>query len=99
MRSECATGLLATMAGQDQGIIFSRARVEGYRNFCNKLWNAVRFAGMNLEDFDAAELASWRAAVIDRGDVSALATADRWILARALETAIQVGELLASRAW
>ena len=87
---------LATMAGQDQGIIFSRARVEGYRNFCNKLWNAARFAGMNLEDFGAAELASWRAQVIEQGDVGSLAPADRWILARAVETAIQVGELLAS---
>jgi valyl-tRNA synthetase len=49
---------LATMAGQDQGIVFSRARVEGYRNFCNKLWNAARFARMNLEGFGAAELAA-----------------------------------------
>ena len=42
---------LATMAGQDQGITFSRARVEGYRNVCNELWNAARFSGMNLEDW------------------------------------------------
>ena len=88
---------LATMAGQDQGIIFSRARVEGYRNFCNKLWNAARFAGMNLEDFGAGELASWRAQVIERGELAELSPADRWILARAVETAMQVGELLGTQ--
>jgi valyl-tRNA synthetase len=84
---------LSTMAGQDQGIIFSRARVEGYRNFCNKLWNATRFALMNLEDFGAAELAEYRAKVLDSADVSSLAIPDRWILARALETAVTVDEL------
>ncbi len=86
---------LATMAGQDQGIIFSRARVEGYRNFCNKLWNAARFVGMNLEDFDAAALDQFRSEVLAPVKMSSLGGPDRWILARALETAIQVGDLLA----
>ncbi|HEY8380274.1 MAG TPA: class I tRNA ligase family protein, partial [Nannocystis sp.] len=85
---------LATMAGQDQGIIFSRARVEGYRNFCNKLWNAARFALMNLEDFGADELAAYRQAVIEPADVGPLSLADRWILARALEVAVEVDGLL-----
>jgi valyl-tRNA synthetase len=86
---------LATMAGQDQGIVFSRARVEGYRNFCNKLWNAARFARMNLDGFGAAELAGWRERVLQLGDTGGLSIADRWILARALDTAIEVGDLLA----
>jgi valyl-tRNA synthetase len=85
---------LATMAGQDQGIVFSRARVEGYRNFCNKLWNAVRFASMNLDGYEPAQLAEFRRTVLVDGDYGALAVADRWILARAIETAIQVGEHL-----
>jgi valyl-tRNA synthetase len=85
---------LATMAGQDQGIVFSRARVEGYRNFCNKLWNAARFARMNLEDY--SELETYRRDVLEARDVSSLSLADRWILARALETAMQVGEMLAT---
>ena len=84
---------LSTMAGQDQGIVFSRARVEGYRNFCNKLWNAARFALMNLEDFGPAELAAYRAQVIEKADVGPLAIADRWILARALEVAVAVDDL------
>src|SRR5690606_12647565 len=85
---------LSTMAGQGEGIIFSRARVEGYRNFCNKLWNAARFALMNLEDFGPAELKAYRAAVIEPVEVGTLSIADRWILARALETAISVDDLL-----
>ncbi|MDC0719499.1 valine--tRNA ligase [Nannocystis bainbridge] len=84
---------LATMAGQDQGIVFSRQRVEGYRNFSNKLWNAARFAQMNLEDFGPEELAAYRAEVLEAADVGPLAIADRWILARALETAIAVDDL------
>ena len=87
---------LATMAGQDQGIVFSRARVEGYRNFCNKLWNAARFARMNLEGFGADALATYRREVLDGRDVTSLSVADRWILARALDTAIAVGELFAT---
>jgi valyl-tRNA synthetase len=76
---------LCTMAGQESGIVFSRARVEGYRNFCNKLWNAARFASMKLGGLD---LARWRAEVLDTpGGLSRLSIADRWILARALELA------------
>ncbi|MCB9568457.1 MAG: valine--tRNA ligase [Myxococcales bacterium] len=83
---------LATMAGQDQGIIFSRARVEGYRHFCNKLWNASRFVMMNLDeglDRDAFERECLTADGLDR-----LGAADRWILARSVEVAREVGELL-----
>ncbi|RMG94641.1 MAG: valine--tRNA ligase [Deltaproteobacteria bacterium] len=72
---------LATMAGQDAGIIFSRARVEGYRHFCNKLWNAARFVLMNLEGYDPDAFAGRLAA----GDFDDLAAADAWILARALD--------------
>ncbi|MCH9687792.1 MAG: valine--tRNA ligase, partial [Deltaproteobacteria bacterium] len=73
---------LCTMAGQDAGIVFSRARVEGYRNFCNKLWNAARFAHMRLEGL---ELDRWRAEVLEADDgLAKLSIADRWILGRAL---------------
>ena len=38
---------LAAMAAQGRDIKLSTQRVEGYRNFATKLWNATRFAGMN----------------------------------------------------
>lgn len=48
-------------------------KVEASRNFCNKIWNASRFALMNLEDFDPAA-----SALADRQ----LSLHDRWILSR-----------------
>jgi valyl-tRNA synthetase len=83
---------LATMAGQDSGIVFSRARVEGYRHFCNKLWNATRFALMNLEGF---EREPFHAEVIEGGRADELAAWDRHVLKRAVEVADEVGELFA----
>ena len=80
---------LCTMAGQDQGIVFSHARVAGYRNFCNKLWNAARFSLMNLGQ-PAFDLAAFRRDVLAAGKWDALAPADRWILSRAGEV---VGEV------
>ncbi len=45
---------LAAMAAQGRNIRLSEARVEGYRNFGTKLWNAARFCEMNECRFDAA---------------------------------------------
>jgi valyl-tRNA synthetase len=39
---------LAAMAAQGRDIKLATSRVEGYRNFATKLWNAARFAEMNL---------------------------------------------------
>jgi len=47
---------LAAMAAQGRDIKLARSRIEGYRNFATKLWNATRFAEMNgcavVPDFD-----------------------------------------------
>ena len=61
---------LAALASPSREIRFDLARVGGYRNFCNKLWNAARFVTMTLGD--AAPTA---------GAVE-LSVADRWIRAR-----------------
>ncbi len=61
---------LAAFAAQGRDVKMSEKRVEGYRNFINKLWNAARFALMHIDR--RRELPAPRA----------LSLPDRWILAR-----------------
>jgi len=84
---------LCTMAGQELGIVFSTARVEGYRHFCNKLWNAARFVEMNVRGHEG-EHDAFVQRVLVGGDVEDLAIADRWMLSRAVEVAAEVGTRL-----
>ncbi len=60
----------ASLATHGRDIKFDLQRCEGYKNFCNKLWNAARFALMNCEGFSAS------------GKPEPKTDAERWILAR-----------------
>lgn len=61
---------IAALATHGRDIKFDMGRAEGYKNFCNKLWNATRFVLMNTEGFSAT------------GTPQPKTDAERWILSR-----------------
>jgi valyl-tRNA synthetase len=67
----------ASLATQSRDLRFDMARVEGSRNFCNKLWNAARYVLMNVEGENAATSAERL-----RPDGAEFSLADRWIRSR-----------------
>jgi valyl-tRNA synthetase len=70
---------LAALAAQGRDIRLAEERIEGYRNFANKIWNAARLVLTNLDGYDPA--------LARRGTPSA---ADRWIKSRLIEAVAQV---------
>ncbi|MGQ4660247.1 valine--tRNA ligase [Lysobacter sp. F6437] len=75
---------MAALAGPGRDIKFDLGRAEGYKNFCNKLWNATRFVLMNTDG------AHFEGAPQPKTD------AERWILAQLAKTAAQAEQHFAA---
>ncbi|HWM84702.1 MAG TPA: valine--tRNA ligase [Kofleriaceae bacterium] len=87
---------LASMATPGRSIRLSMDRIEGSRNFINKLWNASRFALMNLGDPERPYDAERFADMLARAPAAmGLSLADRWILSRLQRAAAAVDDALA----
>ena len=76
---------LAAFAAQGRDILLSEERIEGYRHFANKIWNASRFSLANLADFRG---------MAKEFDFRGTSLPNRWILSRFNETVREVTESL-----
>ncbi len=76
-----------SLASTGRDIKFDIGRIEGYRNFCNKIWNAARYVLMNCKNEDCG---------LDESLEVNLSLADRWIISKLQETEQQVARAIAN---
>jgi valyl-tRNA synthetase len=77
---------LTSVASTGRDITWDMKRLDGYRNFCNKLWNASRYVLMNTEEQDCGKLINAK-----QGEME-FSLADRWILGQFQQTVKTVHE-------
>jgi valyl-tRNA synthetase len=76
-----------SLASTGRDINFDVGRIQGFRNFCNKIWNAARYVLMNTEEHDCGQ---------NNSDNYELTQADKWIISRLQKAEQAVADGIAS---